>query len=273
VIAPAVIAASFWERNVMEPGKLPLLVCFASFVAVFLGTRTITRLIRAGRGPFHDIESSEGVHVHHAVPGLFLLLTGAFVALGASGSPWREVAGGLVGAGASLVLDEFALILHLQDVYWSDEGRASVQAVALVGAALALVLVGFTPFGVNDVDGAELGVRLGTGTVLVGMIVAVAICAVKGKYRLALLAVFLPPIAVVGAVRLARPGSLWDRRRHSADEHERAVARAARFDARWSPDLRRLGDLVAGRPSLPDPPAPAPAPPADQAAAVSRPTP
>jgi hypothetical protein len=251
-------ATSFWTRNVVEPGKLPLFVCFAGFVVTFLATRTITRLIRAGRGPFRDIESASGVHVHHAVPGLFLLLTGAFVALGADGSPWREIAGGAVGAGASLVLDEFALILHLQDVYWSDEGRASVQAVALVGAALALVLVGFTPFGVNDVDGAELGLRLGTGTAIVGTIVADAVCALKGKYRLALLAVFVPPVAVVGAVRLARPDSLWDRRRHDAERHARAVERTEHFDARWSPDLRRLGDLVAGRPSLPDPPPAAP---------------
>jgi len=216
------------------------------------------------------------VHVHHAVPGLCLLLAGAFLALGTDHSPGREIAAAAIGAGASLVLDEFALILHLQDVYWTDEGRASVQAVALVGAVLALLLVGFTPFGVDDVDGTELGIRLGTGTVLVGMIVAVAICALKGKYRLALVAAFLPPVAVVGAVRLARPGSLWDRRRHDAEAHDRAVERAERFDARWSPDLRRVGDLVAGRPSLPDPPPPTP--PAATAstsatACVSRPTP
>jgi hypothetical protein len=249
-------ATSFWTRNIVEPGKLPLFVCFASFVVTFLATRTITRMIRAGRGPFRDIESSSGVHVHHAVPGLFLLLAGAFMALGApDGSAWDLSAAAAVGVGASLVLDEFALILHLQDVYWSDEGRASVQAVALAGAGLALLLIGFTPFGVNGVGATELGVRIGTTTALVVTIVALAICALKGKYRLALLSIFVPPVAVAGAIRLARPGSRWDRERHSPANHERAVERAERFDARWSPRLRRLGDLVAGRPSLPDPPA------------------
>jgi hypothetical protein len=183
---------------------------------------------------------------------LCLLLIGALIAVGAPDvAPWRYLAAVLVGVGASLVLDEFALILHLEDVYWSEEGRASVQAVALVVACLACALIGFVPFGVNDVDPAELGLRLG-GLVGTGIaVVAVAVCAVKGKYRLALLAVFLPLVAFVGAVRLARPGSPWDRRwyRSRAGRRERARRRTARFDARWDPRLRRIGDLVAGRPT------------------------
>jgi hypothetical protein len=53
-------------------------VCFAAFVVTFVATRDITRMIRAGRGPFHDDVSSSGVHIHHAVPGIILLITGAF---------------------------------------------------------------------------------------------------------------------------------------------------------------------------------------------------
>jgi hypothetical protein len=232
-----------------------------AFVVTFLLTRLITRSIRAGRGPLRDVVTG-GVHIHHSVPGLFLLLTGALTAVGAPPvAPWRHVAAVLVGVGASLVLDEFALILHLEDVYWSTEGRASVQAVALVVACLACALVGFTPFGVNDVDPAELGLRL---TGLLGTlvaVVAVAVCAMKGKYRLALLAAFVPVVAFVGAVRLARPGSPWDRRcyRSRPARRERAARRTARFDARWDPRLRRLGDLVAGRPTAAAEPVAAPA--------------
>ena len=51
--------AGWWERNISEPGKLPLLLCFLAFVVTFLATRAITRSIRAGRGPFHDIETGE----------------------------------------------------------------------------------------------------------------------------------------------------------------------------------------------------------------------
>ena len=63
---------SWWQRDIIDPGKLPLLVCFAAFVITFLTTRGITRAIRAGRGPFHNI-SEGGTHVHHAVPGIVLL--------------------------------------------------------------------------------------------------------------------------------------------------------------------------------------------------------
>src|SRR6478672_13334653 len=107
--------------------NVPLLVCFAAFVLTFIVTRTITRMIRAGKGPFHDNVSGSGLHIHHAVPGILLLVIGAFVAVGTSGSDsaWTIVAAVLVGVGTSLVLDEFALILHLQDVYWADEGRIS----------------------------------------------------------------------------------------------------------------------------------------------------
>jgi hypothetical protein len=239
-----------WERNIIEPGKLPLLLCFVALVVTFFLTRTITRLIRADKGPFHDVREG-GVHVHHSVPGIILLVTGAVMALVAPAPPgWHAVAGVLVGVGASLVLDEFALILHLEDVYWSAEGRQSVQAVALVAACLACVLIGLSPFGVDDTGGIERGVRLASVASLVVALVAVVVCALKGKYRLALLAVFVPPVALAGAIRLARPGSPWDRRRYrEGPTHRRAVERTERFDARWDPRFRRVGDLIAGAPS------------------------
>lgn len=238
-----------WHRNIVEPGKLPLLLCFLSLVVTFLITRAITRLIRAGRGPFHDVDR-HGVHVHHSVPGLILLLLGAVLAIGAPpDAPWREIAAVLIGVGASLVLDEFTLILHLQDVYWSAEGRQSVEAVALVTACMAMLLVGLSPFGVDNVNTTEGTVRGLTTAMIVASAGSVVVCAMKGKYRFALLAIFVPPIAVFGAIRLARPGSPWDRRWYQAGRHLRAVERARRFDDRWDPVLRRIGDLVAGRPS------------------------
>src|SRR3954453_17031444 len=108
----------WWQHDIVEAGKLPLLLCSAAFVVTFVTTRVITRMIRAGRGPFRDNVSASGTHVHHAVPGLILLVFGALMALGlnTSQSPWIEIAAVLVGTGASLVLDEFALILHLHDV-------------------------------------------------------------------------------------------------------------------------------------------------------------
>jgi len=46
---------SWWHRDVIAAGKLPLMLCFVSFVLTFVLTRAITRLIRDGRGPFRNV--------------------------------------------------------------------------------------------------------------------------------------------------------------------------------------------------------------------------
>lgn len=71
----------WWERNIIEPGKLPLLLALTAFVLTFLITRVITRLIRAGKGPFRNISGSGGVHIHHVVPGVVLTVA-AWLRLG-----------------------------------------------------------------------------------------------------------------------------------------------------------------------------------------------
>ncbi len=235
--------------------NVPLLVCFGAFVLTFLVTRTITRMIRAGKGPFHDNVSGSGLHVHHAVPGIILLVTGAFIAVGTSGSDsaWTIVAALLIGVGTSLVLDEFALILHLQDVYWADEGRISVEMVSLAMGCLGLAVCGLTPF---DVSGAEGGIEgaaviaLAIGIVLLLIVVSV----MKGKYKLALFGAFIPLFALVAASRLARPESRWAKRHYGPKKLARAQARTAAYDARYGPATAWVSDFVAGRPSQPDPP-------------------
>ena len=214
-----------WERNIVEPGKLPLLLCFVALIVTFFTTRTITRLIRANKGPFHDI-SEGGVHLHHSVPGIILLLIGAVMALVGSAPPgWRAVAGVLVGVGASLVLDEFALILHLQDVYWTREGQQSVQAVALVAACLGCFLVGLSPLGVDDADGIERGARLISVGSLVVAIAAVVVCCAQGQ---------VPP----RAARRVRP----------ADRGDRRVPPGATRVAVGPPSLWRAPPCTSGRP-------------------------
>src|SRR6266550_3396935 len=76
---------SWWHRDVIAAGKLPLMLCFVSFVVTFVSTRTITRLIRDGRGPFRNVTAG-GTHVHHSVPGIILLMIGAFTAIGGPGT-------------------------------------------------------------------------------------------------------------------------------------------------------------------------------------------
>src|SRR5580700_5243904 len=62
--------ASWWHRDVIAAGKLPLMLCFLAFVVTFVLTRTITRMIRDGRGPFRNQVTASGTHIHHSVPGI-----------------------------------------------------------------------------------------------------------------------------------------------------------------------------------------------------------
>jgi len=245
---------SWWHRDVIAAGKLPLMLCFVSFVVTFVSTRGITRLIRDGRGPFRNVTLG-GTHIHHSVPGIILLMIGAFTAVGGPGTMgWLSFSAIAAGTGTSLVLDEFALILHLQDVYWSGEGQLSVEAVSLVAACLGLALVGFSPVRVADVDSAEFSLRISATGVLVIDGCLALVCILKGKYRSGLFGLFLPPVGFIGAVRLARPNSIWARRRYRGKRLERATRRAADFDRRWKPVQADWEDFIGGRPSLPNPP-------------------
>lgn len=239
----------WWQAEVVHGFKGPLLLSFLAFVLTFLCTRTITRLIRAGRGPFRNI-SDGGVHLHHSTPGIVLLVVGGFTAVGAQGrSAWAYVAAALVGVGASLVLDEFAMIFHLEDDYWSQEGELSVNVVTLAAACVGFAVVGVSPVrGLGEADGV---IRGGVATALLLHLALVAITALKGKYPTALVGLFVSPVVWVAAIRLARPTSPWSRWFYSDAKRARAAARAAAFDRRWSPVRQHWDNLVGGAPSPP----------------------
>ncbi|MFJ9810027.1 hypothetical protein ACIRTB_17560 [Streptomyces sp. NPDC101158] len=238
----------WFSRNIVEPGKLPMLLALTSFLVTFVVTRTITRLIRAGKGPFGNV-STGGVHIHHVVPGVVLTVLGGFGAVGSG----RHGVGAAVfaivfGVGAGLVLDEFALILHLDDVYWSEDGRKSVEVVVLTAALVLLALGGFSPLGVSDMTADEQQNRATFILTLVLNFVLVLVTLVKGKFRMAVIGTLIPFVAIVGAVRLARPGSWWSRhlyaRRHRA--RARSRIRTYRHDKRWVRVRRRAQDIIGG---------------------------
>ncbi|GAB2941502.1 hypothetical protein [Streptomyces mayteni] len=240
----------WWSRNILEPGKLPLLLALVSFVTTFMVTRCVTRLIRAGRGPFRNI-SAGGQHVHHVVPGVVLMVIGGFGAVAAGTESWAaSVTAGVFGVGAGLVLDEFALILYLHDVYWSEQGRRSVEAVVLTAALAGMLLTGFSPLGVNHSGPEEQLVRLNLITTVLANLLFVVVSLVKGKYVLGVLGVLIPPVALVGALRLARPDSLWAHLLYRSRPRLRARAerRARKHDARWDGLGRRVSNMLAGPP-------------------------
>jgi hypothetical protein len=156
-------------------------------------------------------------------------------------SPWLEVLAVLFGTGAALTLDEFALWLRLDDVYWGAEGRRSVDAVLLATLVGLLMLVGLSPFD-DDTTGGEVALAITIAFNLVFVLAAI----LKGRIVLGVLGLFVPVVAFVATCRLARPRSPWARRFYR--EGSRRLARARkRFPEgrrmRWDP----IVDLFAGR--------------------------
>jgi hypothetical protein len=153
------------------------------------------------------------VHIHHVVPGVVLTVIGGFGAVASTGTASARPLFAIVfGIGAGLVLDEFALILHLDDVYWTEEGRKSVEAVVLTAALVGLVLSGFSPVRRQRPHrGRTPGPRGRDRERRVNFLFSLLALS-KGKARTAVFGVLVPLVALVGAIRLARPGSPWAKR-------------------------------------------------------------
>jgi hypothetical protein len=223
-------------------------VVLAAFLISFLFIRTSARLMRSPKVPWWpgSVKTASGLHLHHLVWGIVLLLVTGFLGFAlAPSSPWTELLAALFGIGAGLTLDEFALWIHLRDVYWAEEGRSSVDAVVVATVLGALIVFGLAPF-----DLAHHAASVETLIVLVLLDLLLALVAIlMGRRLLALVGLFIPIASLVGAVRLASPGSPWARRRYepARDKLDRARRRWAKGAAR----RRRLTEALAGAPDEP----------------------
>ncbi len=116
----------------------------ASFTVAFGITRTITWTIRekGGLGPIRDVVVGDR-HIHHFLPGGILALAAGGVAIGTKSASYDKYLAFPFGVGVALVLDETALLLELDDVYWTEEGVLSVQiafaAIAMLSALAYLI--------------------------------------------------------------------------------------------------------------------------------------
>ena len=230
-------------------------------LATFLFVRINTRLIRARVSWwFHDIESEGGTHVHHMVIGVVLMATvGILLISWEPAGLLAQLLAFLFGAGVALTLDEFALILHLQAVYWREEGRLSVDAVVIVVCAASLIVLGVDPLRSLKDSGAEAGiVRVTVATYIVVVLIPVVICLLKGKIWTGVVGAFFGIFAIVGAIRVARPNSPWARRRYATRPKKlaRAQRREARLNAHTIAWRDAFFDLIAGKPHLPSLPPP-----------------
>ena len=244
----------WYDTTFVQTGRSPALWALVGFLVTFALVRALTRRIRArtehraaeaeaaGGGPLQDVVIG-GVHVHHQVWGILLVLvSGLLVFRFTPESPAIDVLALAFGAGAALTLDEFALWFHLDDVYWSQEGRKSIDAV-LVGAALGIaVLLGVSPIGStrsSDTPGWWYAAIVVTHMVFAG------VCILKGKLATGIIGVVVPFVAYVGAARLAKPGSSWAQRRYTGRRLERAQRR---FGPAYEARHNRWRDLLGGRP-------------------------
>jgi hypothetical protein len=238
-----------YTQVVADTGRGPLFWLFLCLLLTFLVTRLVTRRIRAGSTGLKNWDVG-GVHVHHQVFGIIaMLIAGCLEFAYRPGAPWSEILGGIFGAGVALTLDEFALWLYVDDVYWTEAGRRSLDAVFAALVVTGLLLVGFVPV---DLSGPANLVAIGLAFTIVLVLVPAVIAAIKGKPIAAIAGLFIWVVAIAGAVRLAKPKSPWAHRRYQPGSAKLARAEARfgpAYEARWN----RVRDLVGGAPS-PRPP-------------------
>jgi hypothetical protein len=162
-IAPLIIAAvlallalivsrtklrAIYKEQFGESRRERLFLASVGFFIAIGVVRALTIAIHNDIGPFHNIDV-HGRHIHHLVWGILLLLLVGYswlIEIGTGSSESWVWAGRLTsmlyGVAAALTLDEFALWLNLQDVYWERQGRESYEAMALFGGLLSVGVFG-----------------------------------------------------------------------------------------------------------------------------------
>ena len=233
-----------YERHIQATGRELHFVVLISFLLSWGFIRTSAHMIRAQVSWWPgNVETKGGTHIHHLVWGILLLLVSGYVGIALTPSgPWDLVVAVAFGIGMGLTLDEFALWLNLEDVYWSAKGRQSIDAVVLTLALLTFTLLGLA-FWIDllragllllGLGGERLEARESTSLLVTFQLLGAALAIVsfaKGKALTGIVGLFLPVVALIGAIRLAKPRSPWGRR-YGASKLARAQARFAATDER-----------------------------------------
>jgi lysyl-tRNA synthetase class 2 len=238
-----------------DPSQRAGVVVLGAFLASFLFIRLSTRLMRSPKVPWWPGSVKPGgLHIHHLVFGIVLMICAGFVSFAVQpGSPWMEILAALFGVGVGLTVDEFALWLYLDDVYWAEEGRQSIDVGIICALLGGLVVLGVVPHAQGSWD--LIAVYVVEQLVLASVIVS------KGKVRLAIIGLFILPLAYVWAIRLARPNSWWARRFYAPREDEdpgsrraqrraRKLAKATRRALVWDERRTKWLDRIGGAPSI-----------------------
>jgi hypothetical protein len=215
---------SAYETHIQAAGKELDFLILLAFLVAFGFIRTSAYMIRAQVSWWPgNVETKGGTHIHHMVWGILLLLSMGYLGLTQDfGTPWLELVAIGFGIGMGLTLDEFALWLNLKDVYWSEKGRQSIDAVLVATAMLLIALIGLQ-FWIDLREALLLAIGVGgerfvgdeSALLLIPFQLAgiglAAICFLKGKALVGVVGLFIPIVALFGAVRKAQPHSRWER--------------------------------------------------------------
>ncbi len=246
----ASILSTFWG-NLEENHEQGVFLVLVGFIGSFAFIRMSTRIIRSERVSWWpgSVESESGVHVHHLVFGIVTMMIAGTLAFAADGrTPYTEICALAFGVGVGLTIDEFALWVHLEDVYWAKEGRSSIDATVIAAAAMLLVVLGANPL---TIDSGSPAVVISSILATLFVFVMVAFCFLKGRILHGVVGFFVFPVAIYGAGRIGKPSSSWARRRYG----KRRPAKQARAEDRFRPDRRTerfkeaFRDIVGGKPS------------------------
>lgn len=202
---------SLYERVIVDTGRQPQFLFFVAFLASWGFIRTSAHMIRAEVSWWPGNVQVGSTHVHHLVWGILILLAFGYVGVVIQPpSPWHELVAVVFGMGTGLTLDEFALWLELKDVYWEKDGRRSIDAVIVATCFSGVALIGFSAWIEVATDVEEL--VFGAVGVTGALAIAIALVnAAKEKFATAVVGLLVLPVGLAGALRLAKPTSLWAR--------------------------------------------------------------
>jgi len=227
-----------------------VLLLFVSFLISFLFIRTSARLMRSPKVPWWpgSVTTEGGLHIHHMVFGIVLMLIGGTLGFALTKQdPWIEISAVAFGIGAGLTFDEFALWVHLDDVYWSEEGRQSVDAAIVAIAFVGLVLTGAVSANLDDSSSGWLIASIAA------LAIAIATSLISfSKFRLAhgMFGLVFWPLALWGACHLAKPNSPWAKRFYGERNPDKQARAEARYGSRRIDRFKdRVRDAIGGQPT------------------------
>jgi hypothetical protein len=230
----ASIISDFWNDQLVAHDRQWLFLVLVGLVGSFAFIRMSTRLMRSPRVPWWpgSVVSDSGVHLHHLVFGIVaMMVAGTISFAGFAVSPIYEICAFLFGVGMGLTIDEFALWVHLDDVYWAREGRTSIDAAVIAAGALGLLLLGTRPF---EIDSRDAGQLIASVIAVAVLLAVVAICLAKRRVVHGVAGIFIFPLAIYAASRIGKPRSPWARRFYG----ERNLGKQAKAERRFAAGRR-----------------------------------